>query len=67
MVHRIAQQMHQRIADFIDYCTVKLGFSAGNNQIDFFVQRFRQIPYHPRETVKYGIYRNHPQLHDNVL
>ncbi|MNF18119.1 hypothetical protein D3C80_2220170 [compost metagenome] len=59
--------MHQRISDFINYRAVQLCFRPCNHEIDFFVQGFREIPNHPREAVKDGIYWHHPQLHNYVL
>ncbi|MNN61518.1 hypothetical protein D3C81_1767580 [compost metagenome] len=67
MVHGVPQQMDQRVPDFIDHGPVEFSFGPDDDQIDFFVQRFGQIPNHPRETVEYGVDLNHPQLQDNVL
>ncbi|MNZ82215.1 hypothetical protein D3C78_1009080 [compost metagenome] len=67
VVYRVAKQMDKRIANFINNSTIKLGFCACNDEIDFFVKRLRQIPNHTRESVKYGIHWYHPQLEDDGL
>ncbi|MNG27009.1 hypothetical protein D3C84_1120690 [compost metagenome] len=62
MIERVAKQMNERIADFIDHGTIKLRFGSRYDEIDFFVQLLGDVPHHPREPVKYRFNRHHPKL-----
>lgn len=58
VIHGIAHQMHQGIADLLHHRLVQLGVAAGDHQRYVLVQLVADIPHHPLEAVE-GIADGH--------
>ena len=67
VVERVAQEVHNRVADFVDDRAVEFGVLAFDCQIDFFVEFLGYVANHAREAVKDLADGNHADLHDDVL
>ncbi len=62
MVHAVAHQVHQRVANFFDHGFVKLGFFTVNVQHDVFAEVARHIMHHALEAAEGSAYAHHAQL-----
>ena len=61
VIHGVAHQMGQRVADFFDDGFVEFGIPAADDQIDVLAQFFADIAHHAGETVKGGADLHHAQ------
>ena len=66
MIHRVADQVNQRLGDLLDDFLVELGLAAANLELDFLAEGARQVADRPRERVEHRRDRQHRQL-DDVL
>lgn len=74
MVHRVADQVQQRIDEVIEDALVELGLGALGDQVHLLTQRGRQIVHQAVEAAEGGADRHHlhaehavPELHDQPL
>ena len=67
VVKTIPQQVHNRVADFVNDCAVKFGVLALDCQIDFLVKFLSHVANHAREAVKDLAYGNHADFHNDIL
>ncbi|EKE17871.1 MAG: hypothetical protein ACD_10C00233G0002 [uncultured bacterium] len=66
VIHGIAHQMHQRVANFFDHGLVKLSLGAGDDEIDFLADFLRNIAYNAVEAVEGFTDLDHAQLQCRV-
>ncbi len=58
--------MNQRLGNLLDDFLVELGLAAANRELDFLVERAREVAHRARERVEHRRDRQHRQL-DDVL
>ncbi len=66
VVDGVADQMRERLGDLVDDPLVDLGLAAANGELDFLVERAREVANRPRKRVENRCDRQHGQL-DDVL
>ena len=66
MVHGVAHQVHQWVADFFDQRFIQLGFAAANHQADFLAQLVADVAHHAVEAVEGFADLHHAQLQGAV-
>ncbi|KPZ14603.1 membrane protein [Pseudomonas syringae pv. spinaceae] len=62
VVHGIAQQVHERVADLLDNGLVQFGFCAIDNQVDVFAQLLTDVAHHSAKTVEGVTDGDHAQV-----
>ncbi len=62
VVHGVAQQVHERVADLLDNGLVQFGFCAIDNQVDVFSQLLTDVAYHSAKTVESVADGDHAQV-----
>ena len=66
VIHRIPDQMHQRITDFFHHRFINLGITTGNFQLYVLTQFHTYIAHHTLEAAEGGTDRHHTQLQCTV-
>jgi hypothetical protein len=64
MVHGVAQQVHQRIAQLVKNRAVELDLFALHAELDLFIELAREIAHQPGKAVEHLPHRRHPRLDD---
>jgi len=67
MVHRVAQQVHQRVGHRLDDVLVGLGLVAADVQLHLLAEATGQVAHHPGETLQHLGDGHHAHLHDGAL
>ncbi|MNZ93045.1 hypothetical protein D3C78_1120990 [compost metagenome] len=52
VIHGVAQQVHEWVADFFHHGLVQLGLCAADDQVDVLAQFLADIAHHPTEAVE---------------
>ena len=67
MIDAVAQQVHERFADFVDDRLVQVGLGARDHQLNLFAARLGNVADQAREAVEHLSDRNHAHFHDRFL
>ena len=67
VVERVADEVHERVAERVDHGAVELGVLAHELQVDLLAELGREVAHEPREAQEDGLDRDHPDLHDHRL
>ena len=67
VVERVADEVHERIAERVDHGAVELGVLAHELQVDLLAELGREVAHEPREAQEDGLHGDHPDLHDHRL
>ena len=67
MIGRVADQVHQRIADLFDDRSVHLGVFAFDDELDLFALFGGDVAHDPRQPIENALHRQHARLHDLLL
>ena len=67
VVHRVPQQVDQRVAQRLQDRAVQFGVPADGLKADFFAGLLRQVAHHARQALEDAVDGQHPRLHDLVL
>src|SRR6266851_4878193 len=67
VIERVADQMHERIADLLEHGLVELSAFAGEFEFDFLGELARKIVHDARKAVERKADRQHANLHDAFL
>ncbi|MNC29493.1 hypothetical protein D3C75_777410 [compost metagenome] len=67
MIHCIAEQVNQRIPDFLNHGPVQLGFHSVQHQLNLLAQLLGEIPDRSREPLEQMPDGQHPRLHHTIL
>ncbi len=63
VVHAVADQVHQRIAQLVDHGLVQLGIGAFDGELDILAQIARQVVHQPAELLEGAANRQHADVH----
>ncbi len=66
VIHGIAQQVHERIADLLHHRLVQFGFRTADDQVDVLAQLLADVAYHSAEAVERIPDRDHAQVQGTV-
>ena len=67
MVHRVANQVHQRVTDLLDYGLIQFGIFAHKVQLDLLAQFTAQVVNSAAKAPEDKGDRQHPHPHDMLL
>ena len=67
VIQRVANQMNQRVTDFLEDGLVKLGTLTVELQVDLLAERVAGIPHQAREATEGETDRQHADRHDAFL
>ena len=67
VVERVADEVHERVAERVDHGAVELGLLAHELELDLLAELRREVAHEPREAQEHGLDRDHPHLHDHLL
>ena len=67
VIHAVAHQVHERIADLLQHRLVELGLVADHLQLDLLAEPLAEIAHHAREAAEHETDRQHAHAHDAFL
>ena len=67
VVERVAQEVHDRIADLVDNGTIQLGLLTLDREVDLLAEFLGYVAHHSGEAVEHRTDRDHADLHNNIL
>ena len=67
VVERVADEVHERVAERVDDGAVELGVLADELELDLLAELGREVAHEAREAQEDGLDRDHPDLHDHRL
>ncbi len=67
MVERVADEVHERVAERVDHGAVELGVLTDEHELDLLVELAREVAHEAREAQEDGLHRDHAHLHDHGL
>ena len=67
VVERVADEVHERVAERVDDGAVELGVLAGEHQLDLLAELRGEVADEPREAQEDRLDRDHPHLHHHRL
>ena len=67
VIRAVSDKMHQRIADLVHHCPVKLCLLTGDGKLHLLVKLLLKVAHHTGEFLDCTLDRHHPYLHDCLM
>ena len=66
MIHRVADEVHQRVPELLHYRFIEFSIAAANHQHDVFAQVTAHVAYHPLKALEGRANLYHAETHGIV-